>query len=104
MTHAKALSREEFRIHKPFLSGFAPSREPLFPSQPNKSGSSPKVDQLLSQCDELSVRPGNADNRVIPEHLDRVGARPAGFEPATCGLEVRCSIQLSYGRKGVFRQ
>jgi hypothetical protein len=24
-------------------------------------------------------------------------APPAGFEPAACGLEVRCSIQLSYG-------
>ena len=28
----------------------------------------------------------------------RAMVRPAGVEPATLGLEVRCSIQLSYGR------
>ena len=28
--------------------------------------------------------------------------RPAGLEPATLGLEIPCSIHLSYGREGVF--
>jgi hypothetical protein len=38
-------------------------------------------------------------------HLCHTGlrkvARPAGLEPATLGLEGRCSIHLSYGRMSV---
>ena len=40
---------------------------------------------------------GVAHVRTLGE-LSRKMARPAGFEPATPGLEVPCSIQLSYGR------
>ncbi len=40
-----------------------------------------------------SPRPGAAASRL------RL-ARPAGLEPATTGLEGRCSIRLSYGRLG----
>ena len=40
---------------------------------------------------------GVANVNAIGE-LSRKVARPAGFEPATPGLEGPCSIQLSYGR------
>ena len=37
------------------------------------------------------------DNACRSEAIKEV-ARPAGFEPATAGLEIRCSVQLSYER------
>ena len=52
-------------------------------------------------CQEIDL--GRLAGAVDPfkddKHERKRGvARPAGLEPATYALEVRCSIQLSYGR------
>ncbi len=37
---------------------------------------------------------------ALPTAIPPGMARPEGFEPSTCGLKVRCSTGLSYGRDG----
>src|SRR5262249_56450372 len=45
----------------------------------------------------LTLRVGAADSRTVILVLEAPAVRPPRFERGTYGLEVRCSVQLSYG-------
>ena len=57
-----------------------------------------KQNSLLANFDPQRDH-GVESNKITRSKFVKEVARPAGFEPATHGLEGRCSIQLSYGRR-----
>ena len=69
----------------------------ISPSDDRRKAIRSAVDQGVDR-DRGIERPSLKIERIAswPEATQ---ARPVGFEPTTCGLEVRCSIRLSYGRE-----
>ncbi len=55
-------------------------------------------DSEVGQREEFGDAQINVLGKVSAPCLHRKVARPEGVEPPTLGTEIRCSIQLSYGR------
>ena len=61
-------------------------------------GSEGTIDNIRAVIVDSNVTPNKKASRAKSHEALIDMVRLAGFEPATYGLEVRCSIQLSYRR------
>src|ERR1700720_4076647 len=68
-----------------------PTFVPTFERWGGRRDSNPRRPESQSGALPAELRPPSSNIRLEM-------ARPAGIEPATAGLEGRCSIRLSYGR------
>jgi hypothetical protein len=98
----------------PFAGAYYLGQKPLDYATPRAGGYPPalveSVVSLLTDrlrfCAPLCASFLNAslgillrNSLILSLYREKQEARPAGFEPTTGGLEIRCSIRLSYGRK-----
>jgi hypothetical protein len=54
---------------------------------------------MARPADPRKSVPGQPRLQRFTPKIAEIPLRPAGLEPATLGLEIPCSIRLSYGRE-----